>query len=167
MPKETDKIVSKSKDSNVALQQAQRCSAEMAVKMLTLAQAKFGKELTTEEWRSWKEILDGQPSGAIEYAFKEYFRRPPADGERKWFPEEWQILELLKDWRMYGSAAAAEYQPIDFNDPRLATKEQLAEVAKACNELLAKIGTRSEATFKPTKLRRKPLPDWKSKAAGE
>jgi hypothetical protein len=47
---------------------------------------------------SWYEALQQVPDGAIEWAFKEFFRRPPMSGWTK-FPEEWEILKLLKEWK--------------------------------------------------------------------
>ena len=90
--------VRKSKNSSALTARSQQSSRQMATEMLTMAMAKFGKELTPPEAKSWREILERQPSGAIEWAFKEYFRTPPNEGERKWFPEEWQIIQLLERW---------------------------------------------------------------------
>ena len=90
--------LSKLDGSSAPMTRSKESSRLMAGEMLMLMSAKFGKELTGPEARSWREALEGQPSAAIEWAFKEYIRNPPADGGRKWFPEEYQILALLSRW---------------------------------------------------------------------
>jgi len=161
---------SSKRGSNGLAMQSTKASREMAARMLGLATAKFGKELTKAEADSWREILEGQPSGAIEYAFKSYFRNPPADGQRKWFPEEWEILHFLKDWhnrQVEDLWMRLREEKTPEPPPLLATEEDYAQLRKNVNELMAKVEIASANAFKPLKLRRKPLPDWKSKAAGE
>jgi len=93
-----DKLAIKRKSSSALTIRSLQSSRQMATEMITLACAKFGKELTGPEAKSWREILEREPSGAIEFAFKEYWRTPPEDGSREWFPEEWQIMQLLARW---------------------------------------------------------------------
>jgi hypothetical protein len=105
---ENKSLAIKSTESKSLTTRLPEHSRKMAKEMLTLMSAKFGKELTDPEANSWKEILVGQPPAAIEWAFKEYIRTPPSQGDRKWFPEEWEILDLLRKWHVTQKQLAAK-----------------------------------------------------------
>lgn len=93
------------------------------------------------------EVLNGQRPEAIEWAFKQYFRTPPSPGNSKWFPEEWQIIELLKAWernRLQAQKEAEERVEREETERRRANGQLIgwAQVKEIFKETLAKIEAR-------------------------
>jgi hypothetical protein len=124
------KLVSRSLGSKTLTTYSMPSSQKTAEEMLTLMSAKFGKELTPPEAKSWKETLRPHPPEAIKWSFEQYIRTPPSEGQRKWFPEEWEILQLLGRWRMQQKDLEQQRQ---LEDARW-TREQLRAEGELAGE---------------------------------
>jgi hypothetical protein len=135
-----DEMTNRPKSNNKTGKFSSTPSCVTAVRMLDMAMSKTGKNLTAEESVSWREILEKHPPEAIEYAFKAYFRTPPQPGQSKWFPEEWQILEILRNWHEQRRLTQTEPALM----PPLASEEEYAAARKGIKEVLQKIDMQKE-----------------------
>lgn len=119
-------------DSNATGNDCGGPTAEKLVKMLDLAAAIYGKELTDLEVQLWLGFFRESPSPAIEYAFLEHMR------EAQWFPKPTEIVAYIRDWK-------ERHQPLYLPAPRPSAEEwesflrQLEKVSQAMPGRMEKI----------------------------
>jgi hypothetical protein len=86
------KMVTKSQQHSFETNEAPQQSTGLSqkIKALKTCQAVFGKELTEDEVRQWREFLDSVPSWLVTKAFLEWAKKG------KFFPKPAEILELIE-----------------------------------------------------------------------